>query len=396
MGSKPHILMLAPLFPPFKGAAASRVHSFARYWSPLTKVTVVAPEHTSGEGGYQRITFPLTKWRSDFLRIPSTFPKLLRLARQLNPDVIFTSIPPVWPLLEGSLLAKRLGVPLILDVRDLPAADVRAAKTSLFRKVLRSLTISIARHNGRKASRIVTVTDWFKKELLKFLAYPANRIFVIRNGSDTGFFRDALSAKKEFDIVYSGTLIYIRNPEGVLKYLRALADLYPRLRVLFISNLNETTGREFLSGVRDFNLSNNIVTEDMCEPKELPRRLGRARLGLSPLRCGYQTYQGVVGAKDYEYLAAGLPVIGLLDPDFYIETRHLIADNKTGILNPFPERLAIETAALLKDPVRLCRMSKQARKVGERFDRKRLAEDYYYKVILPAWQEFNAGRRISK
>lgn len=46
-------------------------------------------------------------------------------------------------------------------------------------------------------------------------------------------------------------------------------------------------------------------------------------------------------------------------------------------------------AALLKDKKRLRKMSRQARKVGERFDRRRLAEDYFYNVILPAWKEHN-------
>jgi len=99
---------------------------------------------------------------------------------------------------------------------------------------------------------------------------------------------------------------------------------------------------------------------------------------------------GAVGAKEHEYLAAGLPVIGLMYPEFYIESGKLIVDNGAGIMDQDPKRLAEETAALLRNPARLRAMSKQARKVGERFDRKRLAEDYYYKVILPAWQEFNA------
>lgn len=384
---KPHILMLAPCAPPFKGAVSSRLSSLAKYWSPLTQVTVVSPYCGDLEGsGYSQIKFPLARCRLEPLRIPFTSPKLVALAKRLKPDVIFASIPPVWPLMEGYLLTKRLGVPLVLDVRDLPQADVRKSKIRIHRQILNASTVFISRHLGRKANKIITVTDWIREELIRFLGCAPKKISVIRNGSETLLFQKALSVKKEFDIVYSGTLIYIRNPYGIVRYLRFLADRYPDLRVLFISSLD----KEFLAEIRRLGLNENVVIKGMVNPEQLPKLLGCARLGLNALLPGYDAYRGAIGTKEYEYLAAGLPVIGLMDLDFYVETRRLIADNQVGILDQDPKCLAAKTAALLKDPVRLRRMSRQARAIGERFDRKRLAEDYYYKVILPAWQEFNA------
>ncbi len=289
------------------------------------------------------------------------------------------------------MLAKRLGVPFILDVRDLPQGGIRA-KTTLIHTAFKTFQINSLKRLGVRASRITTVTDWLKKELVEFLDYPSHRLFVVRNGSETSISAGGLSVKKEFDIVYSGTFIAIRNPAGLLKYLRFLAGLYPSLRALFISNLDNPIGREFLEGIDRLGLWKNVFIEFPHPPEKLPGLLGRARLGLNALLGNCPAYRGAIGAKEYEYLAAGLPVIGLLDPDFYIETKRLITDNKAGILDSSPQLLAEQTAALLKDPARLRKMSKRARKVGERFDRKRLAEEYYYKVILPAWKEFNATR----
>jgi len=393
-GSKrePHILILAPFFPPYKGAAASRLHSFAKYWSALTQVTVVAPEHVDKPTDYNRLVFPLAKWRLDFLRLPWTFPKLLTTVKRFAPDIVIVSIPPVWPLEEGYLLGKRLGCPLILDVRDLPTADSRTKSSSVPRRILRSLTINISRYLGQKAVRVTTVTDWCKEELTAFLGFSPRQVYVICNGSETSFSKKALSIKKEFDLVYSGTLISIRNPAGLLKYLRFLAGLYPSLHALFISNLDNPIGREFLEGIDRLGLRKNVFIEFPHPPEKLPGLLGRARLGLNTLLGDCPAYRGAIGAKEYEYLAAGLPVMGLMDPDYYIESGKLIVVNNVGIMDQDPKRLAAETAALLKDSVRLRRMSKRARKVGERFDRKRLAEEYYYKVILPAWKEFNATR----
>jgi|GEM_PF-1958590 len=387
MSNKPHILLLAPIFPPFKGAVASRLHSLANYWSEFTRVTVISPYEGFPDQPYDLINFPLTRYRWEFLRILYLLPRLLRLARGLKPDVVVASIPPAWPLVEGHLLARRLGCEFILDVRDLPTADVRRTKTSLFRGILHALMIFISRHFGRKASRIVTVTDWFRKELIRFLDYPPSRVFVIRNGSETELFEKALSVKKEFDIVYSGTLIHVRNPAGILRYLRFLADLYPSLRVLFLSDLDNPIGREFLAGIGRLGLGKNVFIEATRPPEELPGLLGRARLGLNALMPEHPAYRGAIGAKGYEYLAAGLPIVGLLDPDFYIEARRLIADNDVGIIDPDPEKLAEETVKLLKDNWRLSLMSKRARALGERFDRRKQAKDYFHNVIVPAWEE---------
>jgi len=263
---------------------------------------------------------------------------------------------------------------------------------SLLRLIFNLSMRLLSNYLFRKASRIATVTDWLRQELVKALNYTSARIFVVRNGSEVECFAKALQVKKEFDLVYSGTLTPVRDPQSILRYFRRLADIYPSLRLFFVSHINSSIKMEFLRGIEELDLSDKIVFEQRDSPEGLPERLGRACLGLNSLLSGYPAYRGAIGAKEYEYLAAGLPVVGLMDPEYYIESGRLIVGNKVGILHQDPKRLAAETAALLKDSVRLRKMSKRARKVGERFDRKRLAEEYYYKVILPAWQEFNATR----
>lgn len=281
----------------------------------------------------------------------------------------------------------------MVDVRDLPSAMFPLAGFSLLRVVYNALMSWMTNHILKKASRIGTVTPWLKQELISDFNCSPTRITVIRNGSATRLFAKAFVVKKEFDLVYSGMLVSpIRNPKAMVKYLRYLTDLYPSLRVLVISDLTGLVGREFLEEARREDLLNHLTLEGLVPSEELPERLGRARLGFTSLKPGVYSYRGVASAKVYEYLAAGLPVVGLLDGEFYLEEGWLVTDNQAGILHQGPERLAAETAALLKDPARLRKMSKRARKVGERFDRKRLAEEYYYKVILSAWKEFNATR----
>ncbi|MEA3311955.1 MAG: glycosyltransferase [candidate division WOR-3 bacterium] len=374
-------------------AGSSRLHSFAKYWSRLTLVSVISPEYGQPEGKYSRIQYPIPTYGLANLNFLRVLPHLLRFVQRMVVDVVFSSYPqPSGQFLTEYLLARRLGCPLVVDIRDLPTAMLTVKKGTFLGRITKRLRHRLIHYFFSKATRIGTVTDHLREQLIKALNYQPARIYVIRNGSETELFKRAFTVKKEFDLVFSGKLFNYRDPQSMLRFLRELADLYPALKVLFIAEVGKQVEEEFFQGIRDLDLCGNIELEEMGPPELLPERLGRARLGFTSLKPRLNSYEGVASAKNYEYLASGLPVIGLLDSDFYIELRRLITDNQVGILHPHPKLLAEQTAALLKDPARLRRMSKRARKVGERFDRKRLAEEYYYKVILPAWEEFNASR----
>jgi len=289
------------------------------------------------------------------------------------------------------LLSKHLGVPFILDIRDLPESTYPKDEGSLIRRLFNSSMQFLSNYLIRKASRITTVTDLLRDTLKTRYPLISSKVEVIRNGSESGLFESFVSSRKEYDIIYSGHLPSIRAPQAILKYLRFLADLRPALKVLFLSSLNTTSvGLTFRQGLKDLNLTRHVTIRDLQPHIQLVKALKSAKLGLDSHKSAIGSERGAISAKDYEYLAAGLPVVGLLDPGFYVETKHLILDNDVGILDPDPGSLARKTAALLNDPQRLLKMSKRAREVGMRFNRKRLAEKYYREVILPALMEFTS------
>lgn len=389
----PHILMLVSwdCFPPSRRAAASRLNSFAKYWGDLTRLTVISPQKGSAEGNYTRLFFPLTRRRFDFLRIPFLLPFLLKIIKSFRPEIIYVSFPVGWQLLEAYILKKILKCPLIVSVADLPEWSHPIDKGFLLRRAYNYIMRSISHYIIKKATFVTTVTDLTKEHLVKKLGLFSSRVYVIRNGSETLLFEKALKIRKKFDLVYSGVIdSSVRDPDKMLLFLSKLTEIIPSVKILYILRITENYAKIFEENIEKMGLKDRIQFENMGSPDVLPERLGQARLGFNSIIANCETCRGAIGAKDYEYLAAGLPIVGLLDPDFYIETKRLVADNNVGILDPDPESLARKTAELLKDPQRLQEMSKRAREVGMRFDRKKLAEECYYKVILPAWKKFNA------
>lgn len=383
MGSKPHIVIFAPFFPPYRGAVASRLYSLAEYWGDLCQVTVISNYRGKLPQTYRMISFPLTRYSSESIYIPFLFSRLIKLLKQIKPDVIFVSIPTTWPLLEGYYASRRLGIHLIVDVRDLPTSTYERRTGNLGKKCIYAFMRALCRYLIPKASRLVTVTEWFRKELMELYQYPQNRIHLIRNGSEVSLFKKARSVKKTFDIVYSGTIISVRNPAGIVSFLRALAELYPSLKALFISPLDTDISRGFYKEVENSRLRDHVFFEHPRPVEELPELLGKARLGLNALSTSNPAYRGAIGAKEYEYLAAGLPIMGLLDPDFFVEEGGLIKDYRVGFADPDPGGLARKAAELLRTPSNLKKMSSRAIKTGELFDRGRLAIKYLNEVIMP-------------
>ncbi|NLI97860.1 glycosyltransferase family 4 protein [bacterium] len=381
----PKILILVEdrHFPPSKQAAASRIGAFAKYWSRRSQVVVVTHQISVFESEYFRFSFPLAKKRWDFLKLPWILPRLLKLARQIKPDIIFVSFPFIWQAVEGCYLMKRLGCPLILDIRDLPEAVLPLNKIPILHYFMNLLQRVLALIVIPKVSSISTVTEWLKKEIQEKFKYDPKRIFVIRNGSEASNSNKSSKREKKFDLVYSGMLASdARNPRGIIDYIYEMVKIFPLLRVRVISDLETRQGREFLEGLKLRGLTKNFEFEEMVPPKELTGRLRSAKLGLNSLAYGLLAHKGAVGAKEYDYLMAGLPVVCLMDPSLYVESRGLILGNGVGIMDPDPEKLAEKTVRLLNDEKRLREMSEKARRLGRRFDRKKLADDFYRDVIL--------------
>ncbi|MCX5738670.1 MAG: glycosyltransferase family 4 protein, partial [Proteobacteria bacterium] len=250
------ILVVSQFFWPEMGAPAARFHDFGKLLVERGhRVTVLTgfPNSPSGRipdayrgRALQRETIDgITVLRGWIYASPklSKFTKaagfasfaasasLQALLRRVRADVVIATSPPPTVGVPGMLLARRLGVPLVFDVRDIwpeaIAASGRLQSGTLIR-VLERLERAIY-----AASAAVTVVTEGKRERLLEKGVAPEKVFVIPNGIDLRRFEEqqpmpaeawrALGLDPErFTLMYAGIM---NPPQGLDVLLDAAAAL---------------------------------------------------------------------------------------------------------------------------------------------------------------------------
>ena len=150
-------------------------------------------------------------------------------ARDVRPDLIHAHSP-VLVGLPAMRVARRLGIPLVYEIRDLwENASVdrgRFAAGSPLYRIARGLESYVIRH----ADAVVTICDLLRNEIAP-RAGRADKVHVVANGVDTEAFRpqrssDILRRRWHLDgkevILYAGTF---QPYEGLDLLIRAMAEI---------------------------------------------------------------------------------------------------------------------------------------------------------------------------
>jgi glycosyltransferase involved in cell wall biosynthesis len=168
----------------------------------------------------------------------------------------------------------------------------------------------------RHAAAVLTTNDFFRSALLKEYDFLSpDSVHVVHNGYDSADFPPVLQREDEraFSISYLGTFYMQRNPEN---FLRALAQFMDEqglssadVEVRFVGDTENASGSPVRAMIENNKLGDVVsisgkvdyarALQIMCESSVL--------LLLAPA----QPYQ--IPAKTYEYMAAGRPVLALIE-----------------------------------------------------------------------------------
>ncbi len=338
------VLMISYWYPPTPGAGAQRAAGFARHlaeygWQPLVvtakdrgaslsarlfgfggdessegPVRVVrVPDLVGAESVFVDYAGPPPERRESLMRrmvFPDRFliwaARATREARQLTqdqmPSIVWTSFPPASAAMVGGDLARALGLPLVLDLRDpwMGAGGYMPRSTRL-----NAGLTELERRLVRQAAVVVTISDAMTDDICRRHDVPRDRVCTITNGFDlsrcvrvSGF-----EPPSPPELVHVGSVSQRNRPD---LFLNALASETRRAPfdgiVSFVGNLSS-------SYVHRLGLSGIVRTSRMVSWEEAWKQTCRATALL--LLVG--DYVGTWGhnTKLFEYLRSGRPILCL-------------------------------------------------------------------------------------
>ncbi|MEM1540394.1 MAG: glycosyltransferase [Candidatus Bathyarchaeia archaeon] len=316
--------------------------------------------------GYKLINYELNlsglkKYISYFFRSP---PKELNKISK-KADLVITTSPTVLNAIISHKIAMKHQLPLIVDIRDVWE---EYAKTSHSLSYYLGLVRRIVREYYKAlhyASKIFVVTEPMKQYYEKALNVK-DKVAVISNGTDVDIIKCDKKIKRKDDLVYMADLNQpYHNVEFLLKalkhnslHLTVIGDgkYLPAIKK-YAQTLGVADRASFVGWVPYENLKDYL-----CEAKV--GVVGRPFIS----NIGYLY---AIPVKTYDYLAAGLPVVGYGPENSALED--FIRKNSVGVYvsRSDPKILLSELTSLVREHASYI---EKARELAINFDRKKLAQ----------------------
>jgi glycosyltransferase involved in cell wall biosynthesis len=252
----------------------------------------------------------------------------LRVLSQQKHDAIFVTAPPFSSFLIGAELARRTGLPLVLDYRD----EWSISNSYLENKRLGWLSRTWQQHQQslcvRAASALVATTKHSAESLAAVARASESRPLVthIYNGFDAADFHERIppladplldsagGAARPYKLAYVGTLWNLTSVEPIVRAVRQLAerspDLASRLELHFVGRRTAAQD-EWLDRLGA--LPCRVVRKAYLD-HDAAVRLMRSADGLCLLLSDLPEAGRVVPAKMFEYLAVRRPIFAVVPP----------------------------------------------------------------------------------
>lgn len=401
-------------FTPEISAPSARIHDLSRSWLDMGhKVQVITcfPNHPYGKlyPGYKHGIY--NKENIDGINVHrgwsyitpnkglvkkamghiSFFPSALILSgRHLdNPDVVIGSSPTLFAAMAAAAIGIKRKVPFIMEIRDLwPAIFVELGilKNPLIIRMLEHLELALY----RQATRIITVTDSFRQNLISRGPAPS-KVVTIPNGADIEFWqpvqpntelRRKLGLENKFVVLYIGAHGVSHALGRILESAESLQN-NTDIHFLFVGAGAEK--KRLIQQAQQARLK-NVNFLDPVDKEGVKAFYSIADVCLVPLR-NIPLFNSFIPSKMFEIMAMGCPIVASLRG----EPADIISRSGSGIVVE-PENSKAIAQALLH----LCQHREKRQAMGnkgrqfvcENYSRRILAMQYV-QVIEEALREYH-------
>lgn len=259
----------------------------------------------------------------------------LRICREQHFDVVYTTLPPFSAALVGYRVKRKLGIPWVVDYRDLWYGDVLREWVGPLRK---RLELWLERHLMRRADVIIGVSEQKTAFLRQLLPRSNARFETLTNGYDPEiyepFLREPRQGDDTIDFVFTGRLFKNRRGYAFAEALGQLAQEQPELkdkvRVHFLGGVAPEIRQRYEEILSQYDIAKVFRFAGDVPYEEAMRAQVNADYLLLIVDTG-KTSSGVIPGKLFEYVASRRPIFALCDPG---ATQEIIERARIGVVVP--------------------------------------------------------------
>jgi glycosyltransferase involved in cell wall biosynthesis len=237
--------------------------------------------------------------------------RFAQACRQALPDCDIFYERMGWVGYGGALAARRLGMPLVLEVNGDHLDELKSLGIAP-RGGQRRLSIWLARRAIRQTAHIVASGEGWRDKFMRRWQTPPEKITTVENGTQLVdlLSRDQLRAfqpaegnGRSLTIVYLGGFYPWQGVNLLVKAFAQARQAGVAARLLLIGSGPQEA--DLRAQVAALNLQEDATFTGQIPPPEMARHLALADIGASPY-CGRDEFSGL---KLLDYKAAGLAII---------------------------------------------------------------------------------------
>lgn len=379
-----HILFLSDNFPPEVNAPASRTFEHCREWvKDGHDVTVItcAPNFPKGVvyPGYSNRL--LSREVMDGIRVLRVWTYItanegflkrildycsfmvsavIASARVKTPDVVIATSPQFFTACAGYMVGRLKRIPFVFELRDIWPESIKAVGAMEDSRIIRLLE-RVEMFLYRRASRIVSVTESFKKILVK-RGIDARKISVVTNGVDISRFHPMVKDPElmaqyglegKFVAGYVGTHGMAHGLETLLRAAKRLGETSGGDLFRFILLGDGARKGALKETAREMGLE-NVIFIDSVPKEQVPRYWSLLDASIIHLR-KTELFTTVIPSKLFECMGMGIPVL------------HGVAGESADIV----EREGVGLVFEPENDVELCQKLVRLKEDGQLYDRLR-------------------------
>ncbi|MCE4566481.1 glycosyltransferase family 4 protein [Maribellus sp. CM-23] len=389
------ILFLTDNFPPEVNAPATRTYEHCKEWVKQgADVTVITcyPNFPQGKvyDGYQNKR--ISRENVDGIKVIRVWTYITAnegfIKRTLDyisfsfsaffaglfqkTDLIIATSPQFFTALAGRTLSFWKRKPWIMEVRDLWPESIKtvgAMKDNIFIRYFEKEELWCY----RSASKVITVTDAFKTNLIRKGVTP-EKIHVVKNGANLDLFKPAQKDEQllnELGLQGKTILGYI-GTHGMAHKLDFLADCARQLEntnyhFLFLGNGAEK--QKLVDKVKQEQIK-NITLLDSVPKNKVVSYLSIIDIALINLRKS-DLFKTVIPSKIFENAAMQIPILIGVDG----EARSIVEQYEAGLFyEPENSNDFLDKLETIGTPEQYRKCQQGGRKLAQAFDRKKLAD----------------------